>query len=406
MAAYEYAALNARGAEKKGMLEGDSERQIRQQLREQNLIPLRVEAVVQREKKRQTGTGLSLSRGVSVTALALMTRQLATLVRSGIPLAEALATVGRQTDKPRLKSLLMAVRGQVLEGHSLADGLSRFPHVFDNLYVSTVRAGEQSGHLDLVLERLADYTESRQQLRQRVQLALLYPVILTVIAFAVVSLLLAYVVPEVVKVFENTGQTLPWLTRALITSSDLLRTYFPHLIAVLAVALLLFNRLLKSDAFRLRLHQFLLHLPLAGRLIRGMNTARLARTLSILNASNVPLLKSLNISAQVLGNLPMRQTVEQAAERVREGSSLAHALEQGGYFPPLIIQLINSGEASGELEKMLDHAADSQERELQTLIATLFGLLEPILILVMGGVVLVIVLAILLPIFELNQLIR
>jgi general secretion pathway protein F len=404
MGAYEYSALNAKGAEKKGIIEGESSRQVRQQLREQNLTPLRVVEVAQKEKQRQTRQ--HFTRGISVTALALMTRQIATLVRSATPLAEALTTVARQTDKQRLKSLLMAVRAQVLEGHSLADGLAQFPHVFDELYVATVRAGEQSGHLDLVLERLADYTEIRQQTRQRVQLALLYPIILTVMAIGVVTALLAFVVPEVVKVFESTGQSLPWLTRALITSSDFLNSYFLHLLILLTLVVLIFNRMLKNIEFKTRIHRLSLRMPVVGSLVRGMNTSRLARTLSILSASNVPLLHAMHIAAQVLTNLPMRNAVEEAALRVREGTSLAQSLEKSGYFPPLFIQLVSGGEASGELEKMLEHAANSQERELQTLIATLFGLLEPLLILTMGAVVLVIVLAILLPIFDLNQLVH
>ena len=407
MGAYEYSALDPRGAEKKGILEGDSARQIRAQLREQNLVPLRVEEIARKEKARDKEAGnRRIGGGVSVTALAIMTRQLATLTRSATPLADALATVARQTDKPRLKSLVLAVRAQILEGHSLADALARFPNVFDDLYVATVRAGEQSGHLDLVLERLAEYTESRQMMRQKVQLALLYPVILTLMAVAVVSALLAFVVPEVVKVFENTGQQLPWLTRALIATSDFLRTASPYIATGTVVALLIFARLLKRPEFKYRMDRLMLRLPLAGRLVRGMNTARLARTLSILSASNVPLLDAMRIAAEVLGNLPMRRAVEKAAERVREGASLANSLEKEGDFPPLFIQLVSGGEASGEMEKMLDHAASAQERELQTLIATLFGLLEPILIVVMGLIVMVIVLAILLPIFDLNSLIK
>ncbi len=404
MGAYEYTALNARGAEKKGIMEGDSSRQIRQQLREQNLIPLKVEEVTKHERQ-QKGKN-SLGGGVSIMALALMTRQLATLSRTGTPLADALATVGRQTDKPRMKSLLMALRAQVLEGHTLADAFANFPNIFDSLYVATVRAGEHSGHLDLILERLAEYTENRQQMRQKVQMALLYPVILTVMAILVVSALLAFVVPQVVQVFENTGQALPWLTRALIASSAFLRANFPYLLALIGFLIYLFRWLMKKEAFRLRMHRLVLHIPVVGTLVQGMNTARMARTLSILSASSVPLLEALHISAQVLTNIPMRQSVEQATIRVREGTSLAQALEQSGYFPPLLIQLISGGEASGELEQMLEHAAISQERELHSIIATLFGLLEPLIIVAMGGVVLVIVLAILLPIFEMNQLVH
>ena len=405
MGAYEYSALTAKGREQSGILEGDSERQVRQQLREQQLTPLRVEEVAQKEKKRQSGGGGRMRGRISVTALALMTRQLATLVRSGTPLADALATVGQQVEKPRLKSLLMAVRAQVLEGHSLADALSRFSHVFDGLYIATVRAGEQSGHLDLVLERLADYTETRQQMRQKVQLALLYPIILTVMSVGVVSFLLAFVVPKLVTVFENTGQDLPLITEILITGSHWLRNYGVYLVVVLAAATFGFGRLMQRDEFRMRVHRFLLHLPLVSSLIRGMETARMARTLSILSASHVPLLEGLAITSGVLENLPMRETVKNATNRVREGSSLATALQTGGYFPPLMIQLISSGEASGELEQMLDHAAESQERELHTLIATLFGILEPVMILAMGVVVLFIVLAIMLPILQMNKMV-
>lgn len=404
MGAFEYSALNLKGREQKGILEGDSERHIRQQLLEQQLTPLRVEAVAQREQKRSRHT--TFSRRVSVAALALMTRQVATLVRAGTPLTECISTIARQTDNTRLKSVLLAVRAQLLEGHSFADGLAQFPNVFDNLYIATVRAGEQSGHLDLVMERLASYTESRQTMRQKVQLALLYPVILTLMAFAVVGFLLAFVVPKLVTVFENTGQELPFLTIALIHSSEFLNRYYPYLLLVLVAIVLGFLRMMKREPFRMRIHLLLLRTPVVSTLVRGMNTSRLARTLSILSASSVPLLEALRISAQVLGNLPMRKTVERATERVREGSSLAQSLEEGGYFPPLIIQLISSGEATGELEQMLDHAAENQERELQTTIATVFGILEPVLILAMGGVVLVIVLAIMLPILELNQLVQ
>ncbi len=404
MGAFEYTALNAKGAEKKGIMEGDSSRQIRQLLREQNLIPLKVEEAARRDKQ-QKGKN-TVGGGISVMALSLMTRQMATLVRTGTPLADALATVGRQADKPRMKSLLMALRAQVLEGHTLADAYASFPNIFDSLYVATVRAGEHSGHLDLVLERLAEYTENRQQMRQKVQMALLYPIILTVMAIGVVSALLAFVVPEVVQVFDNTGQTLPWLTRALISSSDFLRSNFIYMIIFIGLLIFLFGWLMRKEQFRLRVHRLVLKIPVVGTLVQGMNTARLARTLSILSASSVPLLDALHISSQVLTNIPMRLSVEQATVRVREGTSLAQSLEQSGYFPPLLIQLISGGEASGELEQMLEHAAISQERELQSIIATLFGLLEPLIIVAMGGIVLIIVLAILLPIFEMNQLVQ
>jgi general secretion pathway protein F len=302
--------------------------------------------------------------------------------------------------------MILSVRSRVMEGHPLATGLGDFPHVFPELYRATVAAGEQSGHLDVVLERLADYTEKRQALRSKIQLALFYPAMLTLMALAVTTGLLTYVVPQVVQVFENIGQELPWLTRALIALSDFLRAYGIVLLLAIVGAVVGFNYSLKNSANLWRFHALLHGLPLIARLMRGLNTARFARTLSILAASGVPVLEALRISAQVLSSLPMRDAVEEAAARVREGSSLAGALEKSGYFPPMALHLIASGEASGKLESMLERAAENQERELETIISALMGLFEPLLILVMGGLVLIIVLAILLPIFDLNQLVK
>lgn len=403
MGAFEYQAIDAAGRTRKGVLEGDTARQVRQSLREQGLVPLAVEEVATRERERQR---VLFTRGVSATDLALITRQLATLVRSGLPLEETLHTVAKQSETPRLRNMMMAVRSKVLEGHTLADGLGEFPHIFPELYRATVAAGEQSGHIDTVLERLADYTEARQQLRQKIQLALFYPAILTFMALAVTIALLTYVVPQVVQVFDNIGQELPWLTRGLIASSDFLRAWGLALAILLALALWLFARWLRKPEHLLRWHRLLHRLPLIGRLTRGVNTARFARTFSILSASGVPVLEAMRIGAQVLGSRPMREAVEHAALRVREGSSIYRALEQSGYFPAITLQLIASGEASGNLDTMLERAAANQERELETTIAALMGLFEPLLILTMGGIVLVIVLAILLPIFDLNQLVQ
>ncbi|PKM44849.1 MAG: type II secretion system protein GspF [Gammaproteobacteria bacterium HGW-Gammaproteobacteria-1] len=403
MGAFEYQALDATGRTRKGVLEGDTARQVRQSLREQGLTPLAVEEVAVREGRRRSAV---FTRGVNATDLALITRQLATLVRSGLPLEETLHTVARQSEKPRLRNMMMAVRSKVLEGHTVAEGLGEFPQVFPELYRATVAAGEHSGHLDVVLERLADYTEARQMLRQKIQLALFYPAILTFMALAVTVALLTYVVPQVVQVFDNIGQELPWLTRALIAASDFMRAWGIALAAVLGVAGWLSARLLRRPEYKLRWHRLLHRLPLIGRLTRGVNTARFARTFSILSASGVPVLDAMRISAQVLGSLPMREAVEHAAHRVREGASIHHALEHSGYFPAMTLQLIASGEASGQLDAMLERAAANQERELETTIAYLMGLFEPLLIVTMGAIVMVIVLAILLPIFDLNQLVK
>lgn len=405
MGAFEYTALDSKGRETKGVLEGDTFRQIRQSLREQGMVPLSVEEVQQREDRGSQQSAL-FRRGVSATDLALITRQLATLVRSGLPVEEALRAVSQQTEKARLQSMLVAVRSRVMEGHALAAALGDFPHVFPELYRSTVAAGEQSGHLNVVLDRLADYTESRHQLNQKMMLALIYPLLLTLVAIGVVVGLLAYVVPQVVSVFDNVGQSLPALTVGLITVSDFVSDYGLFMFFVIVAAALLFNYLIRFETARFQFHAILLKLPLVSRFVRGLNTARFARTFSILAASGVPVLDGLRISAQVIENLPMRQAVDQAARKVREGTNLHTALEASSYFPPMMLHLIASGEASGNLEEMLERAAISQESEMDTLRGALLGIFEPVIILVMGAIVLVIVIAILLPIFELNQLVQ
>ena len=407
MGAFEYAALDNSGKERKGVIEGDSPRAIRQQLRDQGLIPLKVDEVSQKEAASSGKRfSLSLRRGISATDLALLTRQLSTLSRAGLPLDEATATVARQSEKPRLQSLMLGVRARVMEGHSLAEGLGKFPHVFPELYRSTVAAGEQSGHLDNVLERLADYTEARQQLTQRIQLAMFYPMLLTIMSILVVAALLGYVVPQVVTVFEDMGQTLPLMTRMLIGISDFFRDYFAILLLAIVVLAGIAVYVLRKPGPKHSFHGFILKVPAIGRFVRGVNTARFSRTLSILAASGVPVLEALRIAGQVVSNLPMREAVKQAAHKVREGAPLARSLEQSGYFPPITVNLIASGEVSGNLEEMLERAATNQEREQETQISFMMSMLEPVLIIIMGMVVLFIVLATLLPIFNMNQLIR
>jgi len=405
MPAFQYAALDEGGRTRKGLLEGDTPRQVRQLLRERGLTPLTVDEVAAQEQVRGS-RGFRLGRKINAIELALVTRQLATLVDAGFPVEEALGAVARQAEKARLNSLLLAVRARVLEGHTLADALRDFPRVFPELYRATVAAGEQSGHLDVVFERLADYTEARQQMRQKVGLALFYPAMLTTVAILIVTGLLIYVVPQVVQVFVNTGQQLPALTRYLIATSGFLRQYGVLVLAGIVLAFTSFKYALRRPVFRRRWHTLLLRLPLLSRLNRGLNAARFARTFSILIASGVPVLEALRISAQVISNLPMRDAVEQAAVKVKEGASLSASLSGSGLFPLMTIQLIASGEASGRLETMLERAAQQQERETETLIAALLGIFEPVLILTMGLIVLIIVLAILLPIFDLNQMVR
>ncbi len=405
MGAYEYTALDSNGRQRRGVLEGDTPRQVRQRLREQGLSPLSLTEVVQRESAARRGPVARAPR-INATDLALVTRQLATLVRSGEPVDEAIGAVAQQTEKPRIKRLMLGVRTRVLEGHSLAAGLAEFPRVFPDLYRATVEAGEQSGHLDVVLERLADYTEVRQQQSGKVMLALIYPLLLTAVAVLVVIGLLTYVVPEVVQVFGHLGQQLPWLTRALIALSDFLQAWGLVLLLGLLLAGVAVGYLLRRPAIRRAWDRRLLRLPLLGRLVRGLNAGRFARTFSILVASGVTVVEALVVAARVLSNTVMRESVLTAAQRVREGSSINAALRREALFPPMLVHLIASGEASGELETMLERAAVNQERETETVIGAFLGLLEPLLILLMGGVVLTIVVAILLPIFDLNQLVR
>ena len=405
MGAFVYTALDALGKERKGLIEGDTAKHVRQLLREKQLLPVDIQEAAHNEKKRTTRT-LFARRGLSTLDLALLTRQLATLLRSGLPLEESLQAVAEQTEKPRVQRIILGVRSKVVEGHPLADGLGDFPQAFPEIYRATVAAGEQSGKLDSVLERLSDYTESRQVMGQQVSNALVYPIVLMVLSFAIVSFLLAYVVPQVVAVFESGHQELPLATRILIGASDVVRHYWIYGLIALGAAVWGFNRWLRLPDARARYHRFLLRVPLAGKLIRGLNTARFARTFSILTASAVPVLEALKISADVVNNLPMKHAVVDAASRVREGAPIGKSLAARKIFPPMMIHLISSGESSGELEKMLERAASNQEREMDGLLATMTNLLGPFMVVFMGAVVMFIVIALLLPIFQLNDLVK
>ena len=404
MGAFEYIAVDPGGKERKGVLEGDTPKQVRQLLREQKLLPLQVTEIARKEAKQ--GQSISLRRGISASDLSLLTRQLATLVRSALPLEEALLAVSEQTEKPKIKSIMLGVRARVMEGHTLADGLSDFPQAFPEIYRATVAAGEQSGHLDTVLERLADYAESRQILRQKITNAMIYPVILVGMAVMIVSGLMVYVVPKVVGVFENTSRELPVATRALIATSDFLRDYGIWLVIAIIALFVLAWRLLRNEEIRHNVHRTLLRLPLIGYLIRGLNTARFTRTLAILAGAGVPVLESLKIAGEVVVNLPMRRAVEDAALRVREGAAISKSLGSSKLFPPMTIHLIASGEASGQLEAMLERSATNQEREMDGTIATMLGILEPMMIILMGAMVLAIVFSMLMPIFQLNDLVQ
>ena len=406
MAAFSYIALDGSGKEQKGLMEADSSRQVRQLLREKSLTPLRVDDAAVKSANKDAGQG-SLSSGASIKVgeLATITRQLATLIQSGMPLEEALTAIAQQSESPKVQGVVMAVRSKVLEGHALANGMADFPKAFPVLYRATVAAGEHAGHLDLVLNRLADYTENVYASRQKAKLALLYPVLLFFMSVTIVSGLMAFVVPDVVEVFIGQGQELPPLTRGLIALSDFIVDFGVLTLLLLVMAVTAFRFLLRRDGFRLQWHKRLLRFPLTGRLARGNNTARYASTLSILTSSGVPLVDAMKIATEVVDNSWLQQSVQQATQQVREGGSLHKSLELCGYFPPMMIHMIASGEASGELDSMLERVADSQQRELDNLVATVIGIFEPVMLLFMGGAVLIIVVAILQPIFALNELI-
>jgi len=402
MPAYEYKALDTRGKQTQGVVEADAPRAVRQQLREQGLTPLAVELAVEKQRR---SSPLRQGGSLGASDLALVTRQLATLIQSGIPVEQALSAAAQQTEKPRIRSMLIAIRAKVMEGYTLADSLAEFPRAFPRLYRSTVAAGEHAGHLDLVLNRLADYTEGRQEARQKIQLAAIYPIILSVVAIAIVVFLLTYVVPDIIEVFLKQGQELPTLTKAMLTVSDFLSAWGLYLLVFLVACLLAFRFALSKPGFRLRFHKRLLHSPLIKGMVRGVSTARYASTLSILTSSGVPLVEAMRIAGEVLSNDYLRQQLQGATRKVSEGGSLHRSLEQTGYFPPMMLHMIASGEASGELDNMLERTARMQENTLQSQIAAIVGLFEPMMLLVMGVVVLIIVLAIMLPILNMSNLV-
>jgi general secretion pathway protein F len=411
MAAFEYQAVNSRGKTIKGVIEGDTPRQVRGLLRDQGLMPTAVSATLAKGKadsnKSAIGSSFGQSTGgkVSASELALITRQLATLVESGLPLEESLMAVAEQCEKNRIKSMIMGVRTKVTEGYGLSESMAEYPKIFNRLYRAMVAAGEKSGHLDKVLNRLADYTEQRQQMRSQLIQALVYPIIMTVVAVGVIAILLTAVVPKIVGQFEHMGENLPATTQLLIASSDFLRDYGLALVLIFAAIILVFSQLLKKPDFEMAFHKFTLQLPGIGKVARGINTARFARTLSILTASAVPLLESMRISGQVLDNLFIKKQVNSATDKVREGASLRMSLEQTKLFPPMMLHMIASGEKSGQLEHMLGRAADNQDKEFEALVSISLKAFEPALMVAMAGVVLFIVMAILQPILQLNSLV-
>lgn len=406
MGAYKYKALNADGKLVKGVQEADSERQLRVQLRAQQLRPVEVNAAGARAAN-EAAPRLQLFRpAMSAGELALVTRQLATLVASALPLDECLQAAAEQTRKAKVKTILLQVRSKVAEGYTLANGMSQFPQAFGDMYRAMVHAGEQAGQLAPVLEQLADYTENRQHTAQKLQMALIYPFVLMAVAVAVVTALMVFVVPELVGIFAHTKKALPPLTVALIATSDFLRAWGAVLLVAMVTGFVGIRYLLRNPGRQRLWHRFLLRVPGVRSVLIGMDTARFSSTLSILMASGVPLLDALRIAESVMGNRELRASATTVALRVQEGSSLNKALSQEPVFPPMMVHMVASGETSGELEVMLSRSAANQERELEMQLGTVMGLFEPLMVVLMGGLVLLIVLAILLPIFDLNTMVR
>ncbi len=404
MAAFEYQALDVKGKKLKGVLEADNARQARQVLRERKLTPLSVDLASQQEKLLANGKTW-LQRKISAAELALITRQLATLVAAALPIESALLAVAEQCDKPRLKNMVMSVRSKVVEGYSLAEGLAEFPHIFDHLFRSMVAAGEKSGHLDQVLNRLADYTEQRQHMRNQIIMASVYPIVMIVVSILVIGILLAAVVPKITEQFEHMGQQLPALTRFMINASEFVQQYGIWILLFLLLASIGWQRMLTKPAIKLAYDRRILKVNVIGRIVNSINTARFARTLSILNASGVPLLEAMRISADVLSNTYMRQSVTEAASRVREGASLRAALEQTKLFPPMMLHMIASGEKSGQLDTMLERAADTLDREFEMTMTVSLEIFKPLVVIILAIIVCLIVMAILLPILELNNMV-
>ncbi len=405
MAAFEYVALDAKGNQNKGVMEADSARQLRQVLRDKGLTPLEVSAASERAAKDRNGLSLNFTRRLSALDRVLFTRQLATLIASSLPIEEALAAVAQQSEKQHVSGLILGIRSKVLEGHSLAGSLREYPGSFSELYCSSVAAGEQSGFLDRVLENLADYLERQFESTRDVEMALFYPVALLLLAFAIVGALMVYVIPDMISVIEDTGQTLPWFTVLLIGITDTLRNYWWALLAGVIGIVVLVRWVLAQPAMRLRWDHQKFSIPLIRRISRSANAARYANTLSILTSAGVPLVEAMNIASEVVSNAYLKRRLQDATQTVSEGMSLKMSLDQVGQFPPMLLHMVGSGEQSGELDIMLGRVATYQQAEVERIVATIVKMFEPMMLLIMGSVVLFIVMAVLLPILSMNQLV-
>lgn len=406
MAAFRFEAFNQQGKTSQGVVDADSLRLARVRLRDMGLIPIKVDPLSEQVDRQKSSVPLFKRSRVSNYDQSQVTRQLSTLLNAGLNVEQSLAAIAEQIEKTELREILLNIRADVMAGNSLSHAMGNYPDVFSEVYCAIVNAGEQSGELPNILDRLASYTESKQQLTQKVIAALVYPILVTLTSILVVGGLLIYVVPQIVTVFEQSKQSLPFLTVAMIFVSDVLRATWIYLILAIASGLYFFNKSLKNDRLRSKFHLSLLKIPLLGSLILSVNTARFAKTLSILVGSGVPIILALNAASKATAFLPMREAIQEAIKSVKDGGALSSSLKSSKLFPPILIHLIANAEQTGNLDKMLDSAASQQENEVNNKITILTSILEPALIIVMGVMVMAIVLAVMLPIIQINQIIR
>lgn len=403
MPTYKYQALQNNGATVKGVLEGDSEKQIRQMLRNQQLIPVKIQTISY-SSQQTSGFRKLFSKKISTSDLALLTRQLATLMNASIPLTDALGSLAEQTEKKWIQGIVLSLKAKVQEGHTLAKALAEFPEVFSELFIASVMAGEQTGKLGNVLMRLADYIEKQQEMRQKIMQALIYPAVMVTVSLGIVSFLLTYVVPSIISVFQDSKQALPEVTLVLLALSHFLKSWGLFLLLGLVILFYFASYLLKKPKLRYKWQQFQLKLFGVGKLLKKVHTGRFLRTLGMLNGSGIPMVEAMTSASQTMSCLPLRNLMLQSTEKVRQGSAIAKSLKATECFSPMIVHLIASGESSGTLEALLDKAATIQETDIRRTIDTFLTLLEPLIIIIMGGIVMFIVLAILLPIFQLDQM--
>ncbi len=407
MAAFEFQALNAKGKTIKGILNGDTAKQVRGELNAQGLVPLEVKSITDKKANKTKSKGRRTSRAkIKVNELSILTRQMATLLDSGMTVEETLSAVIKQSEGHRLKSIMSDVRSLVTEGYSLSDAIATYPNSFPEIYRASISAGEQSGTLDNVLDRLADYLEDSHAMQQKISQAVVYPIFLFVVCAAILIGLVVVVVPKVVDVYQDLGQELPVLTRMVISVSNFMVDYGVFLAVGLVALIIGIRALFSQPKPKFWLHSLYLKITGLRKMVQNIDSARMSRTLSIMVGSGVPILASMRASEGVMNNQVLRQDLQFATEEVAQGVSIGRALDRNGNFPPLLVHMVTSGENSGRLGHMLDKAASATENEMQTRINMMVNLLGPSMILFMGGLVLMIVMAILMPMFNLQNLVN